>query len=281
MSKQAFAEVTKELRKLFPDVDGLRLRSANRSVAWCTSSSTPVPKKNKATQLDATTPTQASNEGPADGTHHREHRFWSHPPAGLLRRAEIRCQKKIEDRGLRQETEAAKVRALEAAVGFLTDRGMLLTADSLREAIGATDRTKRERRSRLEVCRLLAKQVDIALNTDGFAYIDPGAKRRELTTLDINLVYRALDDLERIPEWARYIFRMVACTGCRANAVFSMEIPRGPLTQGGVLTVCRYEAIKDQGCRVPDHVNAGAKRSEPVQRLAAMGAARRNRGITA
>ena len=250
MPKQAFAEVTKELRKLFPDVDGLRLRSANRSgrVVYQLLH-TSAEGKNKATQLDATTPTQAYEAAKVLLTERTTGNIVSGriPPAGLLRRAEIAARKEIEDRGLRQETEAAKVRALEAAVGFLTDRGMLLTADTLKEAIRATDRTKRERRSRLEACRLLAKQVDIALNTDGFAYIDPGAKRRELTTLDINLVYRALDDLERIPEWARYIFRMVACTGCRANAVFSMEIPRGPLTQGGVL---RYVDTKRSKIKV-------------------------------
>ena len=40
---------------------------------------------------------------------------------------------------------------------------------------------------------------------------------------------------------------MVACTGCRANAVFSMEIPRGPLTQGGVL---RYVDTKRSKTKV-------------------------------
>ena len=236
MGKQAWAEPTKELRGLFPDVEGLRLRSAKRGngkVVYQVLFN--ADGKSKALQLDATTPTQAYEAAKVVLAERTTGKVTSGriPPAGLLRRTEIAARQSILDEGLRQETTAAKIRTLEAAVGWFTERGLGLTANTLLDCIRATDRTKRERRSRITACRLLAKEAGIPLEVpSGLGYINPGAKRREIQGIDEKLLYPELGKLEKIPEWARYIFRVVACTGCRANAVFSMEIPRGPITPG-------------------------------------------------
>ena len=80
-------------------------------------------------------------------------------------------------------------------------------------------------------------------------YLTPGAKRREIRGVDEKFIYRELGKLDKIPEWARYLFRVVACTGCRANAVFSMEVPRGPITPGPG-SVMRYVDSKRTKKRV-------------------------------
>nr|WP_115093673.1 hypothetical protein [Synechococcus sp. UW106] len=235
MPKQAWAEPTKELRSLFPEVEGLRLRSAKRGGKTVYQVLFEVDGKSKALQLDATSPTQAYEAAKVVLAERTTGKVTSGriPPAGLLRRTEIAARQSILDEGLRQETTHAKVRALEAAVGWFTERGLGLTANTLLDCIRATDRTKRERRSRTTACRLLAKEAGIPLEVpSGLLYLNPGAKRREVHGVDEKLLYRELNNLEKIPDWARYIFRVVACTGCRANAVFSMEIPRGPITPG-------------------------------------------------
>jgi len=243
--------MTKELRAQFPDVDGLRLRSANRKgqVVYQLIF-VDIEGKSRATQLEAKSQTQAYEAAKVLLTERTSGKIVTGriPPAGLLRRAEIAARRELEDRNLRDETESAKVRALESAVGWITERGRLLSADTLKEAIRATDRDKRERRSRLEACRLLAKHADIPLMTDGMQYIEPGPMRREIQSLDRELVYKTLrEGLDRLPDWALYLFRMVACTGCRANAVFSMEIPAGPLSSGMTL---RYVDTKRSKNRV-------------------------------
>lgn len=235
MAKQAWAEPTKELRNLFPDVQGLRLRSANRGGRVVYQVLFEVEGKSKATQLDATSPTQAyeaaklvlSEKTPGRVAPGRI------PPAGLLRRTEIAARESIFAQELRQETTAVKVRALEAAVGWFTAEGRLLNANNLLDCIRATDRAKRARRARIESCKLLAKEAGISLEIpQSLAYIAPGAKRREIDGVNEKLLYRELSRLDKISGWARYMFRVVACTGCRANAIFSMEIPPGPITPG-------------------------------------------------
>ena len=233
MAKQAWAEPTKELRSLFPDVEGLRLRSAKRGDKTVYQVLFSVDGKSKALQLDATSPTQAYEAAKVVLAERTTGKVTSGriPPAGLLRRTEIAARQSILDEGLRQETTAAKVRSLEAAVGWFTDGGRQLNANTLLDCIRATDRSKRERRSRTTVCRLLAREAGIPFEVpQGLLYLNPGAKRREIRPFEEKVLYRELSKLEKIPDWARYLFRVVACTGCRANAVFSMEIPRGPIT---------------------------------------------------
>ena len=235
MGKQAWAEPTKELRALFPEVEGLRLRSANRGGKTVYQVLFDADGKKKALQLDATSPTQAYDAAKALLAEKTSGKVTSGriPPAGLLRRTEIAARQSIIDQGLREESTNAKVRTLEAAVSWFTERGLGLTANTLLDCIRATDRTKRERRSRITACKLLAKEAGIPLEVpSGLGYINPGAKRREIRSIDEKLLYRELGNLEKIPGWARYLFRVVACTGCRANAVFSMEVPRGPITPG-------------------------------------------------
>ena len=124
-----------------------------------------VDGRNKALQLDATTPTQAYEAAKVVLAERTTGKVTSGriPPAGLLRRTEIAARQSILDEGLRQETTAAKIRTLEAAVGWFTERGLGLTANTLLDCIRATDRTKRERRSRITACRLLAKEAGIPL----------------------------------------------------------------------------------------------------------------------
>ena len=235
MGKQAWAEPTKELRSLYPDIEGLRLRSANRGGKTVYQVLFNLDGKSKALQLDATSPMQAYEAAKVVLAEKTTGKITSGrvPPAGFLRRTEIACRQFILDEGLREESARVKVRALELAVGWLTERGLSLTTNTLLDCIRATDRTKRERRSRITVCKLLAKEAGIALEIpSGLNYLNPGAKRREIRSVDEVFLYRELGNLDKIPGWARYIFRVVACTGCRANAVFSMEIPRGPITPG-------------------------------------------------
>ena len=243
MPKQAWAEPTRELRSLFPAVEGIRLRSANRGNGKVVYQVLfEVDGKSKALQLDATSPTQAYEAAKVVLAERTTGKVTSGriPPAGLLRRTEVAARQSILDQGLRQESTDAKVRALEAAVGWFTERGLGLTANTLLDCIRATDRTKRERRSRTTACRLLAKEAGIPLEVpSGLLYLNPGAKRREMNLLQEKSLIHELNSLEKIPDWARYIFRVVACTGCRANAVFSMEIPRGPITPGPK-SVMRY-----------------------------------------
>ena len=226
---------SKELRKAFPDQGAIRLRTAQRAVGLVYQVLFELDGKSKALQLEATSVLEAYEAAKVVLSEKATGKVTSGrvPPAGFLRRTEIACRQFILDEGLREESARVKVRALEQAVGWLTERGLGLTTNTLLDCIRATDRTKRERRSRITVCKLLAKEAGIPLEVpSGLTYLDPGAKRREIRSTDEKLLYRELGKLDNIPEWARYLFRVVACTGCRANAVFSMEIPRGPITPG-------------------------------------------------
>ena len=145
------------------------------------------------------------------------------PSVGLLRRAEIKALQKIQDSGGRSEPRAATSRAVQAAVAHLTDHGQLLTVETLLGAIRATDQNKRERRSRVHACRLLAEAAGVNLNIPkGLMYVPPGPKKRKIHEMSINRYLKV--ELEALPDYVRWLFRVVACTGCRANSVFSMEI---------------------------------------------------------
>ena len=152
------------------------------------------------------------------------------PPFGTLKRAEIKALQAIEDSGGRVDPRIAACRAVQATVAHLTEHGQLLTAEALLDAIRATDVSKRERRSRIQAARLLADAGGINLKIPkGLLYIPPGPKKRKLNDL---LVRAYLEKLDELPDYACWLFRVVACTGCRANSVFSMEIPHGPVLPG-------------------------------------------------
>ena len=164
MPKQAWAEPTRELRSLFPEVEGIRLRSANRGNGKTVYQVLfEVDGKSKALQLDATSPTQAYEAAKVVLAERTTGKVTSGriPPAGLLRRTEVAARQSILDQGLRQESTDAKVRALEAAVGWFTERGLGLTANTLLDCIRATDRTKRNANALPP--GLLAKEAGIPL----------------------------------------------------------------------------------------------------------------------
>ena len=276
---------SKELRKAFPDQGAIRLRTAQRAVGLVYQVLFELDGKSKALQLEATSVLEAYEAAKVVLSEKATGKVTSGrvPPAGFLRRTEIACRQFILDEGLREESARVKVRALEQAVGWLTERGLGLTTNTLLDCIRATDRTKRERRSRITVCKLLAKEAGIPLEVpSGLTYLDPGAKRREIRSTDEKLLYRELGKLDNIPEWARYLFRVVACTGCRANAVFSMEIPRGPMPLAWLdHALRRFQAHQGSRCLLRCHIEPADRRRERMERVATMGGARGDRGPAA
>ncbi|WP_114993689.1 hypothetical protein [Synechococcus sp. UW179A] len=232
------ATATSDLRSTYGDqIAGIRLRRAVRggrevySLLWNDGS------KARSQQLTATNEFEARDSAKDlldQLTGVKQPTTANVPPSGLVRRTLIAALHTNEAKGLRQETTSSNARALHRVAGFLSERGLLLNADSLLAAIKDTDINKRERRSAVQAARALAEEAQIALVVPkSLDYENPQPIKREIDMRDYYAINKALkEELDQLPDYAAWMFRVVACTGVRANAVFSMEIPRHELTPG-------------------------------------------------
>lgn len=156
------------------------------------------------------------------------------PASGRLKKALTLALHANELKGNRSETERTNARALHKLAAYITERGLNLDADALLEAIKATDKNKRERRAAIQAAGEIADAVEIPLFIPkGLHYQNPPAKKRKLTEAQKIMIRKFLNHgIEEMPHWIAYIYRAVMCTGVRSNAVFSMEIPKGPISPG-------------------------------------------------
>lgn len=229
MPQHALAQFTKRLRSEFDLGTETRLRRATRQGREVFQLMHSTGGKAQTTQLEATDELGAYEAAKLllAGQPTSKTRV---PSYGTLRRAEIEALQAIEESGGRVDPRIAASRAVQATVAYLTEHGQLLTAESLLGAIRATDASKRERRSRIQAARLLAEAGGINLKVPkGLLYVPPGPKKRRVREPS---VYGYLHELDALPDYACWLFRVVACTGCRANSVFSMEIPPRQITPG-------------------------------------------------
>ena len=235
------ATATNDLRALYgSQVVGIRLRRATRSGKEVFSLLWSDGGKARSQQLPATNEFEARDAAKNlldELTGVRKPTTGNVPPSGLVKRTLIAALHTNEAKGLRQETEAGNARALHKVAGYISERGLLLNADSLLAAIRNTDASKRERRAALQAARALAEEAQIALVVPkALEYENPGPLKRELRPDELAVIRRCLrEELDELPPFAAWMFRVVACTGVRANAVFSMEIPHHELTSGSVL----------------------------------------------
>ncbi|EAU74275.1 hypothetical protein [Synechococcus sp. RS9916] len=235
------AQFTDKLREDYGDqVGGIRLRRAKRSgkevfsILWNDGTKARSQQVKATNELEAY---EAAKQFLKEVTGEVKPTGDAVPPSGLMRRTLIAALRANEGKGIRQQTEDSNARALHRVAGYISERGLLLNKESLLEAIKATDITKRERRSAIQAAKALAEAGQIALVVPKALYFEsPEPLKRELRLHERAVINKTLrEDIETLPPYARWMFRVVACTGVRANACFSMEIPNHELTAGASL----------------------------------------------
>ena len=234
--------LSKKLRELYPELSGdvqtIRIKSVKRSGRAVYQLLYEEAGKAKAPQLLATDPLSAYEEARAllaavlsggDKTADSGRL----PPTGQVRRAERKARLEYEKRGTSDRSNDQNISYLERLTGWFGEFSKPLNSDTLLEYISTTNQQKRERRGAIQAAQMIADVEDIALKIPSrMRYLVPQEREIELTSQEKALVYRSLQAIDQeVPYWIAWVYRVVACTGCRANNVFGMEMPNRPFNR--------------------------------------------------
>jgi len=235
-------DLAKKLREQFPELSGdtqrIRIKPVKRQGRTVFQLLYEEGGKAKAPQLTAKDPLSAYEEARALLTavikgEEKPTNTGRLPPTGHIRRAERKARIEYEKRNTSDKTFDQSIRYLERLTGWFGETSKPLNADTLREYILTTDQQKRERRGAIQAAMMIADVEDILLKVPSrMKYLIPAEKEIHLADQEKRLIYDTLENMENIvPNWISWVYRLTACTGCRANNTFGMEIPARPFNR--------------------------------------------------
>lgn len=251
MADLPLRQFTQQLREQCPGAEQLRLRRGldkDKRRVWQLTGTLPDGKR-IARKLDATNEFSALEAAKvllgellSKGTH-----TGRIPPTGATARHEAIALRELEGRQLRPATLAHKVDHIRRLIDWLTERNLPLTQPTLLASVEAIELGTRAHRARLEAVSSLAKAAGLQVEIPPrLRYRDPLPKRRELIT-DLEIEQFLRKTVEALPERWRWLYRVVGCTGIRANGALSLVIPDGPIRPG--TTLCYWDSKRSRPAR--------------------------------
>lgn len=240
MADLPLRQFTQQLRDQVPGAEQLRLRRGldkDKRRVWQLTGTLPDGRRIARKLLGATNEFTALEAAKAlltelqsRGTH-----IGRVPPVGATARHEAAAIREIEGRGLRPATLAHKVDHIRRLTDWLSERNLPLTQPTLISAIEVVELNSRAHRARLEAAHSLARAAGIQLEIPPrLRYKDPLPKRRETVT-DAEIEQFLRHEVQALPPRWRWLYRVVGCTGIRANGALSLEIPEVAVHPGTVL----------------------------------------------
>lgn len=222
---ESLRPATARIRDLIPEAGRMRLRRATRNGSVQFQLIGEINGAARAVKLEARNPFEAVDEVQrrwpeisgqiSTGTHT--------PVAGALQRAQRAAIEEVSRKGLRDQTEQQHATHIRRLCSWLGDRGLGVSAANLLQAIRATDRTARERRSRVTAARYVARAAGIDLKVpteDQYKAPKPGLVD-EIDDDKIIEAFEILYEKEPVDAW---LVGVAIVTGCRFNTALSMEI---------------------------------------------------------
>ena len=147
-------------------------------------------------------------------------------PTGQVQRAERTAITTVANKGHRDATTSAKVKAIRTVSSWLADNEQGVENHSLQLAISKlAPLNNRRRRAIVEGARAIAQAANTPFSAEGLNYTEPQPRRRDAVSDED--IFRRLDKwLPKINDpGAVWVFRMVGILGIRGNGVLSLNIP--------------------------------------------------------
>lgn len=222
---ESLRPATQRIRDLIPEASRMRLRRATRNGRVQFQLIGELNGASKAVKLEARDAFSAVDEvrqrwaeisGQVSTGSHT-------PVSGALQRAQRAALEELSRKGLRDQTESQHATHIRRLCSWLGDRGMGVSASNLLQAIRATDKAARERRSRITAAHYVARAAGIDLKVpteEQYKAPKPGLVK-EIDDNKIIEAYEILWEKEPADAW---LVGVAIVTGARFNTVLSMEI---------------------------------------------------------